>query len=102
VSTPVIPEGLEPLAVWDVQLMPGYGFTRDAVARETWARKHLGDPRFIRRAAFYVLGKPFAVVTRYKRNPDGFKYQDPETGIIATEEPVIVPLAELPPAHLLH
>jgi hypothetical protein len=104
-----IPEGLEPLAVWDVRerLGPwrewtnGGEETSDSVDAVLWAIANTGPARDIYRIEFHLIDAPFAVVYRYKRNGDGFKYQDPETDSIATEPPVIVPLAELPPAHLL-
>lgn len=100
-STLVIPEGLEPLAAWDGIRISEYGFSRETIERAEWARERLGDPAFIYRAEFYLLDGPFAVVHCYARGADGFKYQDAETGSIAVEPPAIVPLGELPPAHLL-
>jgi hypothetical protein len=109
VSTVVIPEGLEPLAVWDVRERLGPWRRCTAVGEEThrsidaaqWLIRNTSPARDIYRVEFYLLDAPFAVVHRYKRNTAGFKYQDPEAGSIAVEPPVIVPLAELPPAHLL-
>lgn len=101
--TALIPEGLEPLAVWDVRAAEWgstwLGDTRGAVL---WIWDHLGgNPSTIRRVEFYVLDGPFAVVYRYALQDEGFKYQDLATWEAAVEPPVIVPLAELPPAHLL-
>ena len=52
---------------------------------------------------FYLIdGKPVILVRYFARNADGRKYHDPASGRPALEpEPVIVPLDELPPAHLL-
>jgi hypothetical protein len=96
--TVVIPEGLEPLAVWDARC--GYHPLKGA-AIAWWIKLNLAwDAADVCRVEFYVLDAPFAVVTRHKRNPDGFKFTNPRTSEI-TGAPVIVPLAELPPAHLL-
>ena len=97
--TALIPEGLEPLAVWDS--VSEYGFAAVTVARGEWARRHLGDPAFIYRVEIYLLDSPFAVVHSYARNANGYKYHDPDEDGPAKLEPVVVPLDELPPAHLL-
>ena len=53
------------------------------------------------RIEFYLLDAPFAVVHKYALDDnEGFKYLDLATGEAAVEPPVLVPLAELPPAHL--
>jgi hypothetical protein len=100
VSTVVIPEGLEPLAVWDTRTVdnPWWYCWRSAVE---WARENIPDAIVVYRVEFYLLDAPFAVLHRYAVNADGRKYQDPETDSVALDEPVIVPLGELPPAHLL-
>lgn len=104
-SGATVPEGLEPLGVWDAGNMCEYGFLRTTVERAAWAARHLGDPQFIRRVEFHRLGigdraAPAAVVHRYACNADGFKYNSPD-GKTVIVPPVIVPLAELPPEHLL-
>lgn len=98
----VIPEGLEPLAVWDAG--PGW---IDAHVEEkiTWAREHIERVTDTYRVEFHRLeigdrAAPFAVVHRYARNENGYKHNGSD-GEIATEPPVVVPLGELPPAHLL-
>lgn len=102
--TALIPEGLEPLAVWDPVRCHdwSHGWTESMLYRlDDWMRDNLGRHRDIYRIDFYLLDAPFAVARRYKRNGDGFKYQDAETGKIAVDAPAVVPLAELPPEHLL-
>lgn len=101
--TALIPEGLEPLAVWDVRAadwrstLPG-----GAPGMTLWIWDHLGgNPSTIHRVEFYLPDTPFAVVYRYELEGEGFKYLDLATMEAATEPPVIVPLAELPPEHLL-
>lgn len=95
-STALVPEGLEPLGVWDANI-PEYrrGPWRE---RAEWLGKHIGSPDFITRAAFYLLDAPFAVVDRFVVNSDGLKHA--EDGEPVTET-VFAPLAGLPPAHLL-
>lgn len=102
--TTTIPEGLEPLAVWDAGA-PGW-VDANVAEKIAWATAHIERVNDTYRVEFHRLeiggrSAPLAVVHRYKRNADGYKYQDPETDSIATEPPVIVPLAEPPPAHLL-
>lgn len=98
VTAVVIPEGLEPLAAWDAR-DSSWAFGPYA-ERAGWVKQHLGDPRYVYRAEFYVHDTGFAVVHSYARNADGRKHDRPD-GKIATEPPVIVPLAELPPERLL-
>lgn len=93
--TPAIPEGLEPLAVWDAR-ENGLGHY---IERAEWVERHLGDPRFIYRAEFYLIDAPFAVVHKFARNGDGRKWA--ANGEPVTKPPVTVPLTELPPTHLL-
>lgn len=98
-TAPAIPDGLEPLAVWDVR--SDAWFDRYFLERAKWATGHIERSCDTYRAEFYLLDAPFARLHCYRRNPDGFKHGDPATGEPVTEPPVIVPLAELPPAHLL-
>lgn len=101
-SAVVIPEDLEPLAVWDGHARDwAQGWSDEQLLQlDDWLQGNLGlRGRYARRVEVYLLDTPFAVVTAYKRNADGFKYQ--ESGRITLEPPVIVPLAELPPEHLL-
>jgi hypothetical protein len=104
----IIPEGLEPLAVWDCR-EPAWGLGRGwgiglacaeafREARE-WAEVNIDANHRTYRAEFYLLDAPFAVLYRYKRDEAGFLVVS--EGEPVTEPPVIVPLAELPPAHLL-
>ena len=99
-ATALIPEGLEPLAVWDAGSITDFS-PEQHVETGRWHERHIGRANDTYRVEFYLVDAPLAVAYRYKRNGDGFKYQDPETGEAATEEPVIVPLGELPPARLL-
>jgi hypothetical protein len=99
-----IPAGLEPLAVWDTRddaFWDGTGALLRACGAITWAGQHIPGRNEAYRIEFYLLDGPYAVVSRYALNADGLKYADPETGGATTEPPVIVPLAELPPARLL-
>lgn len=97
-----VPEGLEPLAVWDAKdRPPGWtsAHTRDMCR---WIAVHLGlNTSYIERIEIYVLDGPFAAIHQFDQTADGHKYHDPATDGPARLEPVFVPLAELPPAHLL-
>lgn len=70
-----------------------------------WAVSHIPEPHRTYRLEFYLLDSPFVIVHRFALNQDGRKFAvepDGEMGIRpVTDPPVIVPLAELPPAHLL-
>jgi hypothetical protein len=81
--TPVIPDGLEPLAVWDLKgEQPAGWVTGYATQALLWLMDHVPEEHAdLSRAEFYLFDGPFAVV--------------------GAQSPVIVPLAELPPAHLL-
>lgn len=96
-----IPDGLEPIATWGPHA-PGWA---DANVNEkiAWAEQHIDRARDALRAEFYALDDgPVARVRYYARNADGRKHHDPVTRQPALEpERVIVPLSELPPAHLL-
>ena len=99
----VIPEGLEPLAVWDAG--PGWvdGLVDERIA---WARQHILRVNDTYRVEFYLIDAPFAVVHRFKLDANGRKYALGEYSFIsdgepAREEPVVVPLGGLPPARLL-
>lgn len=111
----LVPDGLEPLGVWDVRgtwgtpgaigpwlrmTPPGEPFY-DSFYAASWVVGNIDRASDVFRIEFYLLDSPFAVVHRYRRNSDGFKYQDPATGEAVVEPPVVVPLGELPPAHLL-
>lgn len=94
-----IPEGLDPVGVWDASSRRWVDeHWRERVA---WAQQHIPDVDATYRVEFYLIDSPFAVVHRYGRNPGNHKHRDPATGEIARDEPVILPLAELPPACLL-
>lgn len=104
-----IPEGLEPLAVWDVRerLGPwrewtnGGEETDDSVDAVLWAMCNLAPSRNIYRIEFYLLDCPLAVVHRWKLGEDGRKFALEPGGEGVTEAPAVQMLAELPPAHLL-
>lgn len=94
-----VPEGLEPLAGWtsaDPEFRDGVFSARffwlscESPIRHLW-RTH--------RIEFYLFDSPFAVVHRYAADIEHRKYQVGDE--IAKDEPVIVPLAELPPEQLL-
>lgn len=91
-----IPEGLEPLAVWDPR-EPGY---RDGPWRNraAWAGEHIGDTKYIYRVEFYLLDTAFAVVSRFIPDDSGHKWASDGKPVTET---VFVPLTGLPPAHLL-
>lgn len=100
--TALIPEGLESLAVWDARDEAFWDVANPVFPGAIkWAGEHIERRDDTYRIEFYATDPPLAVVYRFKRDADGLKYQDPETGSIAVEPPAIVPLAELPPAHLL-
>lgn len=98
--TAVIPEGLEPLGVWDAgdPLNNQPDVPRWLESAE-WAGEHIPQPNATYRVDFYLADAPFAVVHRYKLNENGRKYQ--VNGEPVREDPAIMPLAELPPDRLL-
>ena len=96
--TALIPEGLEPLAVFDPREWP-YRYGDGEVGQITWwMAKHLrgSNAWYADRVEIYMLDSPLAVVHRYERNEDGRAIAP-----LAEEPPVVVTLAELPPEHLL-
>lgn len=97
--TAVIPEGLEPIAVWDA----GPGWIDDVVNEKiAWARRHISRASRAYRVEFYALADgPYALVHRFAENGDGHVYTDRATGEPAREAPAVEDLAELPPPHLL-
>ena len=99
-TTLAVPEGLEPLAAWGPHT-PGW-VDSNVDEKIEWARQHIDRVAEALRAEFYLTPDgPVALVRYFKRNAEGFKYHDPHRDGPAVEEPVIVPLDELPPAHLL-
>jgi purine nucleoside permease len=100
-----IPEGLKPLAVWDVKAADWRHRWTEGMTQQMawWVQQHLTTyASDIYRIEFYLLDGPFAVVHKYALDDnEGFKYLDFSTGRAAVEPPVVVPLDELPPAHLL-
>jgi hypothetical protein len=93
VSAPVIPHGLEPLTVWDVRgergpwirrAVPGTPEAARMTEAAQWVCRNVTPAASVYQVDFYVLDAPFAVVHRFE-----------------AERPVIMPLAGLPPAHLL-
>ena len=102
--TALIPDGLEPLGVWDLDdctgpwrvTTGGEAFYR-AFNSACWMVGHIERARDTVRIEFYVFDGPFAVVRRVTGRFD----LDRATGEPEREPPVIVPLAELPPEHLL-
>jgi hypothetical protein len=79
---------------------PGEPFYQSFYAA-SWIVGNIDRARDVFRIEFYLLDGPFAVVHRYKRDGAGCRYFDAATGGAATEPPVLVPLGELPPEHLL-
>lgn len=99
-----IPEDLKPLAVWDAKAADWpHRWTEGQIQQMAWwIQQRLTEySSDIYRIEFYLLDAPFAVVHKYAPQGEGFKYHDPATGQAAIEPPVLVPLCELPPAHLL-
>jgi hypothetical protein len=96
-----IPDGLEPIAVWDPAAYDWYASPETCEQRVAWARRHMPRPGDTTYAEFHLIDAPFMVLHHVKRNASGRIYLDPGTGQVALEPPVIVPLGELPPAHLL-
>ena len=107
-----VPDGMEPLAVWDS--MDGEGpWRRPEAGKDNderhalmiqaadWAAERIERIQDTYRAEFYLIDMPFAVIYRHQRNENGRLHWNPETQRPHREEPVIVPLGELPPAHLL-
>jgi hypothetical protein len=102
VTAPAIPDGLEPLAVWDARDplncqpdVPRY------LESTEWAKAHIERVNDTYRAEFYLVDGPFAVVHRYSADDTGRRLLLAGDGELATEEPVVQMLDELPPAHLL-
>lgn len=99
--TALIPEGQEPLAVWDAKNRPDNWTDGETQQMAWWMQTRMN--RFASdayRVEFYMLDGPFAVVCAFKRNGAGYKHNGPD-GEIATELPELVPLTELPPEHLM-
>lgn len=91
-SALVIPEGLEPLAVWDVRgdrgpwmrrAVPGTPGATRMIEAAQWVCRNITPAASVYRVDFYLLDGPFAVVYCFEA------------------EPVIMPLDGLPPEHLL-
>jgi hypothetical protein len=91
--TAVIPEGLEPAAVWDVRGDRGPWLRRAVpetpeaarmIEAAQWVCRNITPAANVYRVDFYALDAPFAVVHRFE-----------------AEGPVVVLLDGLPPAHLL-
>lgn len=97
--TAVIPEGLEPVGVWDCASR--VWADQHMQERIDWAKAHMQRPGDTCYAEFYLVDAPFAVLHRVKRNENGRAYLDPFTGGVAMEQPAVQALTELPPAHLL-
>jgi len=100
-----IPEGLEPLAAWESAGPDIWADGAPRLPRVAWlnavARPRISTDR-MSRIEFYVLDGPFAVIYRDEPIPGAVSwYVPPDAEDPAAEPPVIVPLAELPPAHLL-
>jgi hypothetical protein len=98
--TALIPDGLEPIAVWDCNDRDGTWWTDGMPERIKWAKANVPRVNDTLRLDFYLLDAPFMVAYRIKRDLRGKLAQTP-AGEPMLDEPVIVPLAELPPAHLL-
>ncbi len=93
----LLPEGLEPLGVWDVDESWG-AWRRHLREAGPWARDHIRDSNRTVRAEFYLLDAPLAVVYRLAEDSSGrLIWRD---GPVC-EEPAVEVLDELPPAHLL-
>lgn len=99
--TAFIPEGLEPLGVWDCGDRSSAYWTAGWQETSAWAQAHIHGAVWTTRVEFYLLDAAFAVVHRLAVGENGKPYMDPETGEAAMDAPAVVPLAELPPAHLL-
>jgi hypothetical protein len=91
----------EPLAVWDTRDGKDSLWWQHWREASKWAPAHIADANSTYRVEFFLVDAPFAVVWRYKRNENGRCYTDPATGDIASADPVVQMLDELPPDHLL-
>ena len=95
-----IPDGHKPIATWG----PHTPHWVDSRINEkiAWVKANIPRHKDALRAEFYQTPNgPIALVRYYALNANGRKHND-ATGQIALEpQPVIVPLSELPPAHLL-
>lgn len=85
--------------VWDARLARWTCPLRER--RVDWAYAHLPDVDRAWRAEFFLIDTPFAVLYRYAENADGRRWIDPDTREAAQDDPLVVPLAELPPPELL-
>lgn len=95
-----MPDGLEPLGVWDCNDAPAWGMI--ILEASEWATAHIKRARDTYRAEFYLYDEPFAVVYRYAVTDEGRKLAvDPVTLEIAREAPVVQVLGGLPPDHLM-
>lgn len=100
-----LPEGLEPLGIWVSAGPDRWADGAPRLPRVAWlnavARPRISTDR-LSRIEFYRADTAFAVVYRHRPIPGAVSwYVPPDAGEPSTEPPVIVPLAELPPAHLL-
>lgn len=96
-----VPEGLEPLAVWDTRERAWLDDHDRWVERIEWAKANIPDAGSTYRVEFALLDAPFAIVYRHARNDEGRVIFDVIANGPATDPPVIVPLTELPAARLL-
>jgi hypothetical protein len=99
-----LPEGMEPVGVWDARdeaFWDGTDALLRACAAMNWAKERIPDRDTTYLVEFYLLDAPFALVHRYKLREDGRGVVVGPDGEAVTEPPAVVPLAELPPAHLL-
>jgi hypothetical protein len=96
-----LPDGIEPLAVWDANDPDGL-YCRHLVDAAIWSNEHLPDGGWnVHTVEFYVMDIPFALCYGFRRDDDGKLYVDPETGRLEQTGPVTLLLDELPPRHLL-
>src|SRR6202012_4650582 len=99
-----IPEGLEPLAVWESAGPDSWADGAPRLPRagslNAVARPRISTHR-LTRIEFYRADTAFAVLYRVREIPGAVSwYVPPNAEEPAAEPPVIVPLAELPPVYL--
>jgi hypothetical protein len=96
-----MPDLPPPIATWDATSREWMGeHWRERIA---WAREHIPRVNDTYRTEFHLIDAPFMVAYRFAVNEGGHKWARDAGGewVPVTEDPAIVPLAELPPAHLL-
>lgn len=90
-----------PFGIWDARTEECW-YALKTQQRIAWAKAHIPDADTTYRIEFFLVDAPFAVVYRYAaKDPWTLQYQLSVLRDATTDEPVVVPLAELPPPEIL-